>query len=316
MPPPSLDPHTEQALSVLLARQRHSWEQGVLAAALDELGRDDLLQVALDDAVARQLPDGRLAELDPDCLVNSGAVGEVLARRAVDPAHREAVGRQRRWLVREAPRAADGTVFHLAGSSQVWADSVFMVVPFLVAVGEVAVALAQLDGHRDRLRDGASGLWAARWDEEAGRPADSRRWGTANGWVVAATTRALRDPSLPPLVRRRLAEEARQVLDACLPWRRADGLFGDVVDDAGSFSEPNLAHLLGYAAMSGAGDGWLPASYGEVGRSLVRSARGRLDARGQVLGVAAAPSFERPGTSPEAQGFLLLATAAEQRLLR
>ena len=37
MPTPALDARTERALGVLLARQRHSWEQGVLAAALDEL---------------------------------------------------------------------------------------------------------------------------------------------------------------------------------------------------------------------------------------------------------------------------------------
>jgi unsaturated rhamnogalacturonyl hydrolase len=308
------DADTQRALLVLLARQRHSWEQGVLAAALEELGHHDLLQVALDDAVARQLPDGRLAELDRSALVNSGSVGHVLLAWSGDAARREAVERQRRWLVVDAPRAEDGTLFHLVGADEVWADSVFMVVPFLLAVGEVDIAVAQLDGHRCRLRDSSTGLWAARWDERTGQHADPRHWGTANGWVAAAAARALRRSDLPAAVRDRLAAEAHQVIDACLGWRRESGLFGDVVDDPASFTEANLAQMLAYAAMSGAADGWLPAGYGDLGRSLLRSARSRLDALGQVTAVAAAPSFQRPGTSPEAQGFFVLATAAEHRL--
>ena len=303
-----------RALDCLLVSQRHSWDQGLLAAVLDDSGAAAALRALVDDAVARQLPDGRLAELDDGCAVNSGAVGEFVHRVALrtgDPDLAAAVTRQLTWLQRVAPRAGDGTLFHLLGSRQMWADTVYMVVPFLAACGDPAGALAQLAGHRARLRDPASGLWAARWDEDAGVLADARAWGTGNGWVAAGAARSVR--RLPPDAAREVAREVRELLDACLVHRRPDGLFGDVLDDPASPADTDVAAMLGHAALTGAAEGWLPASYGIEGESLVAAVVARVDELGRVTGASAAPHFDRPGHSPEAQAFLLLADAACRR---
>lgn len=256
------------------------------------------------------MPDGRLAELDPVCAVNGAALLEFVHRVPGDPA--AAAGRQLDWLLHRAPRADDGTLFHLTDRREVWADSVYMVVPSLVAVGEVSAALAQLEGHRSRLRYPGTGLWAARWDEDRGELADGRTWGTGNGWVAAGLARALR--GLPAGNARPVARQVRNLLDACLARRRADGLFGDVLDDPASPADTDVASMLAFAALEGAARGWLPASYREVGTSLLAAATARVDALGRVAGASAAPHFDRPGYSPEAQAFLLLADAAARRL--
>ncbi|NAZ87161.1 glycosyl hydrolase family 88 [Kineococcus sp. T90] len=302
----------------MLALQRQSWEQGVGAHALLDLGEDALARVAARAAVLLQEPDGRLASLHDEGLVNGAAATEVVdrvARATGDAGLAAARDRQLRWLLHECPRAADGTLFHLAGSRQVWADTVYMVVPALVGTGHAEQAAAQLAGHRRRLFDERTGLYAARWDEDAQRLCDARAWGTGNGWVVAAVARALHllgeragDLRAP------LAEHAREVLDACLRHRRDDGAFGDVVDDPASFSEANLAQMLAYAALTGVADGWLPQAYAATGSDLLAAARVRVDGDGLVTGVCGAPRFERPGVSAEAQAFFLLATAAEHRL--
>jgi unsaturated rhamnogalacturonyl hydrolase len=303
-----------RVLSCLLVSQRHSWDQALTAAVLEESGAAAALRVLVDDAVARRLPDGRLAELDPACLVNSGALFEFVDRMAVatgDDRLAGAAAQQLSWLVDRAPRAADGTLFHLAGSRQVWADTVYMVVPALAAAGEPAAALAQLDGHRARLRSPGTGLWAARWDEDAGTLSDARAWGTGNGWVAAGLARALR--WLPRGSAGAVARQVRDLLDACLARRRDDGLFGDVLDDPDGPADTNVASMLAFAALEGAGAGWLPGSYGAVGESLLGAAAARLDRLGRVAGASAAPHFDRPGSSPEAQAFLLLADAAADR---
>jgi hypothetical protein len=64
-----------QVLTALLVGQRHSWDQGLTAAVLEQPGTAAALRALVDDAVARQLPDGRLGELDPACAVNSAMVG-------------------------------------------------------------------------------------------------------------------------------------------------------------------------------------------------------------------------------------------------
>ncbi|WP_299955176.1 glycoside hydrolase family 88 protein [uncultured Modestobacter sp.] len=310
-----LDPDTRRrVLDCLLVSQRHSWDQGLTAAVLADAGATGPLRALVDDAVARQRADGRLAELDPVCAVNSGAVGEFvhdLAVRAGDPVLTAAAAGQRAWLTSGAPRAADGTLFHLLGSRQVWADTVYMAVPFLAAVGEPAAALAQLAGHRARLRDPGTGLWAARWDEDAGALADARPWGTGNGWVAAGAARAV--GRLTGDAADAVAAQVRELLDACLVHRRPDGLFGDVLDDPAGPADTDVAAMLATAALTGAAEGWLPPSYGTTGESLLAAVVDRVDDLGRVTGASAAPHFDRPGHSPEAQAFLLLADAAHRR---
>lgn len=99
------------------------------------------------------------------------------------------------------------------------------------------------------------------------------------------------------------------MIDACLALRRADGLFGNVLDDPESFREANLAQMLAYAAYTGVAGGWLPPAYAAVADSL-RAAVAPLVRDGLVTSVCGAPHFDGPGTSVEAQAFHLLAAAA------
>ena len=321
------DDLTARVVGALLAMQRQSWEQGVASQALLDLGRDDLVEVMARDAVTRQTAAGKLAEIEDGGIVNSAANGEALrwaARRSGDPRLARAFERQLRWIVTDAPRAVDGTLFHLEGTREVWTDTVYMVLPLLVLAGELDMATAQLTGHRDRLFDEPAGLYAAQWDEDTRRVTMGRHWGTGNGWVAAGIARALHlldaadagaalraaDADAVAAFRAAAAPHARTVIDACLACRGDDGLFHDVVDDPTTFGEANLAQMLAYATLTGVADGWLPPSYATTGRSLLAAARSQVDEHGFVTGVCGAPRFDRQGTSVEAQSFFLLATAA------
>ena len=282
-------------LDALLAMQRQSWEQGVAAQAVLDLGRHDLARLMAEEAVVRQAADGRLGG-DDNNAVNGAACGEAVLRCGFT----EAAQRQLHWLRYDAPRAPDGALFHVLDRAEVWADTVYMVVPFLALTGHLDEAVHQVRVHRAALCTG--GLYAA---IAPGRPA---HWGGGNGWVVAGIARAIRHA--PPLRDSELPGHAREVLDACLAFRRTDGLFHDVLDDLTSFRETNAAQMFAYAAFTGAADGWLPPSYADLGRDLLAAASGEIDQFGLVRGACGAPRFDRPGTSAEAQAFHLLATAA------
>ncbi|WP_432988251.1 glycoside hydrolase family 88 protein [Dactylosporangium sp. CA-233914] len=283
-------------LLTLLAMQRQNWEQGVAVHALLDLGLTGLAGRLARDAAVHQSPDGRLGTIGGELgSVNSAAnyEGVVLLGLA------DAADRQLEWIAERAPRAADGTLYHVLDAPEVWADTVYMVVPMLAFAGRGDLAVAQAEGHRARLcRDG---LYLA---------ADNRPklWGTGSGWVAAGLARAIRhDPALAAP----LAGHAREVIDACLARRRPDGLFGDVLDDPGSFREANLAQMLACAAYTGVKSGWLPGSYASVADSL-RAAVEPHVRDGLVTSVCGAPTFDRPGTSAEAQAFYLLAEAASR----
>jgi unsaturated rhamnogalacturonyl hydrolase len=310
-----MDDRCERVFTVLLSMQRQSWEQGVAAQAAAALGREELALLLAEGAVTLQAADGRLGVLDNERgAVNGAACGEaVLAAARATGAERWSAAAQRQlaWLLEDAPRAADGTLFHLVGSREVWADTVYMVVPFLVAAGHHDAALRQVEGHRQRLHDPVTGLYAARWDEDAGAVSHPEHWGAASGWVISGIARALRvAPSWPADVRDGLAGHVREVLDACLGHRRADGLFGNVIDDPATFRETNVAQMLAFTALVGAADGWLPAAYAATGQDLFRVAAGQVDERGFVTGACGSPWFDRPGVSPEAQAFHVLAAVA------
>ena len=194
--------------------------------------------------MTRQAADGRLADVEGETgSVNGAACGEAVQISGFA----EAARRQLDWLVRDAPRDADGTLFHLLDGREVWADTVYMVVPFLAMSGLADVAVAQVEGHRRRLCHGRPVLGdLVGRDVRSLRRAD--RWGGGNGWVVAGLARAIR---LAPSLRADLADHAREVLDACLALRRPDGLFHDVLDDPSTFVETNAAQMFAYAALVG-----------------------------------------------------------------
>lgn len=311
---------TDRVLHALLTMQRQSWEQGVTGHALLDLGLGEAAVLVADAAVTRQHPDGRLGDVSGEAgAVNGAACGEAVRYAATtggDPRWSAALDAQLDWLVARAPRAADGTLFHLLDNRQVWADTIYMVVPLLALCGRTELAAAQLAGHRRRLHDARTGLYAARWDEDRGELDRPEHWGTGNGWVVAGIARALRlAPDWPAGLRDELAGHARAVLESCLAYRTDDGLFCDVLDDPGTFREANTAQMLAYAALTGAADGWLPPLWRDTGAELLAAADRRVDRYGRVTGVSGAPDFARPGTSPEAQAFHLLAHAALDRAL-
>ncbi len=346
----ALDPLQRRVLRAALAMQRKSWEQGVLGHAVLDLRLGSLVPVMARDAVQLQTEAGQLGTAEEWDLVNGAAAGEVVlaafqgcgsgsgsglrSPSGADPSSgtesllgaesssgpdgnlRQGLDRQLTWLDHAAPRAADGTLFHLGHSAQVWVDTVYMVVPLLARCGRFAAAQAQLDGHRRRLFDPASGLYAHQWDESSGSLSRAAHWGSGSGWVIAGIARALHH--LPAHVAaggfwRETAEHACCIIDSCLRYRAASGRFHDVVDDPDSFEEVNLAQMLAYSIFTGVADGWLPPSRLEHGRSLTATAREHVDTQGLVVPVCGAPRFDRPGSSVEAQAFFLLATTAERR---
>src|SRR6478752_3758059 len=78
-----------RVLQALLAMQRRSWEQGLAGHALLALGRFDLASVLATDAVANQLPDGRLADLGDMNVVNGAAALETVLAMAARDGHAE-----------------------------------------------------------------------------------------------------------------------------------------------------------------------------------------------------------------------------------
>ena len=131
--------------------QRYPWEQGVCAQALYEYGRDDLWIPMAYDAVKRMGRDGRLAMIGGEPAVSDPASCEEVCIRAYektkDPFFKHGADRMLDYLLNAAPRTEDGIICHNNVSFeegfspyQLWVDGIYMVPPFLAAMGMVEEA--------------------------------------------------------------------------------------------------------------------------------------------------------------------------------
>jgi rhamnogalacturonyl hydrolase YesR len=303
-----------KATAAAMAMQRRDWEQGILAQALLEAGDREKVILLTKAAIVQRTPDGRLGVVvsgSPTDPAMGGAAYAQAAEWTGDSKMREAVEGLLGWIRSRAPRNSEGILFHTFNAPEMWSDGFNAAPPFLAAMGFHDEALAQIDGYRQRLWNPEKKLFAHIWDDGKRQLKDSSFWGGGNGWAAAGLARVIR--SLPRERRQDhecLATFAREIVDGCLQYQRADGLFHNVVDQPATFVETNLAQMLAFAIYEGVAGGWLPFSYRAQADRMRAAARLKMDEYGYVQGVCGAPNFDQPGTSTEGQSFSIMMEAA------
>jgi len=302
-----------------LALQRRDWEQGSLAQAFLEAG--DMEQVILFSkaALVLKVPDGRMAVVGEGSPTDPAMGGEAYWRAGQvtgDATLQRAVQDMLQWLLDRAPRAQDGTLYHVFQRPEVWSDGFNGAPPFLAATGHYDEAVRQIDGFKRRLWNPEKKLLAhIASDDKNLQAAQPEFFGTGNGWAAAGVARVIRTlPASRESDRKRLAEFVRDIADGCLAFQRSDGLFHNIVDRPATFVETNLAQMLAFALYTGVKGGWLPASYFEAAERMRKAAEEKVDSFGFVQGVCGAPGFDSSGVSTEGQAFFLMMEAAAAKL--
>lgn len=316
-----MDKKAVLAAQALLCMQRHSWEQGLAMQAFFELGDWQIVEQMAYDAVSRAAPDGRVATIGvTDDVTDPCAAGEALYAVAVytkKPYFVHGEKMLRHWAFEQAPRSAEGIVYHLIDKQQFWADSFYMLPPYLAAVGAYEEAIKQWYGYWNALYDTNSRLMNHVWDAAKGGMARSEHWGTGNGWTLAGAARLIAMlPEQMQATKKDLIQKVHTLLDTVLSYRAADGSFHNILDDPAAFREINLCQMTAYTIYRGIGSGWLPfAHYFPIAEGLRNVARQEMDRNGFIHSVCGAPKFDQPGISPEAQAFFLLVEAVRSKIV-
>jgi unsaturated rhamnogalacturonyl hydrolase len=308
------DPLYRRAKAAALAFQRKSWEQGAVGTAFLEAGDDETV-IALARASLIYPTANGLAAGVGGAPVDPLMFGEALwhaAEVTKDPALRKAADTMLDWTLNKAPHAADGTIYH--SGQTIWSDSFHTSPPFLAYAGKYDQAVAQIEGHWKRLWDPQVKLIAHKWNEGAGRFDRKASWGSGDGWAAAGMTRVIRYLPANHPGRATVIGHLKGLVDGCLAYQRGDGLFHDIVNDPNTYVETNLAQMLAYSIYESVRGGWLDKSYMAAADKMRAAARGKVDEAGFVQGVATAPTFDKPGISPEGQAFFLMMEAAHAKL--
>lgn len=303
----------------MLSTQRASWEQGIAAQALMEMGDNDLLLMLAKEAVLRQAPDGRLASVaSQNNVTDTASNGEPLLYAYTltgDNYYKDAALKMLYYLEFLAPKTSSGILLHLTDAPDVWADSIYMAPPFLSAIGKHELAVKQALGMINFLQDHGTKLLSHMWNDEKKVFTRKDFWGVGNGWTVAGLNRIIN--SLPKSMKQekqQLIVKSKEIIDACIRFMRDDALFHNVLDDKNSFVETNLSQMLVYSIFTGVKSGWLESSYLESANKMRKAAHLQVDNLGFVQGVCGSPDFNHAGTACEGQAFYLLMETSYQKL--
>lgn len=310
---------TNRVKQALLAMQRYNWEQGVAAQAFLESGDRDIAIAMASEGANRQNTDGRCCHIgDSPAVTDPCAIGEALifaCEQTGDAFLCAARDRLLHWALHDAPRNAEGVVYHFLHGQLIWVDSMYMLPPFLARAGEYAEAIRQLDGYWDALYDPAKGLLSHQWSDEEQRFPRKDAWAVGNGWAMAGMARVIALlPEEYAEARQRLIFRTRSLIEAALAYQMADGSFHDVLDDPASFREVNFAQMLAYTIYRGVKAGWLAETLLPFAKKARSAALREVDAFGLVRNVCGAPHFDKPGVAPEGQAFHILMEAARKPL--
>ena len=309
------DPLVMQAMTAMMCMQRAAWEQGTASQALIAIGRKDLAILCAKDALVRQTKEGRLGILGDDTGVTDPASnGEsvLLAwKETGEEKYKKAADDMYRYLKDKAPKTTDGILHHITHAKQVWSDSSFMAPPFLALMGDYDESVKQAEGFRKYLMDKEIKAYYHIWDEGKNEFGRKKLWGGGNGWTAAGIAKII---NLLPGSRKDLKEKmtiyGKEVIDGCLKFMRPDGLYHDVIDDGNTFVETNLSQMLAFSIYTGLKAGWLDNTYRQKADIMRQAARAKVDAYGIVQGACGSPSFDKSGTSTEAQAFFLMMESA------
>jgi unsaturated rhamnogalacturonyl hydrolase len=311
----------EKVRRAMFSMQRASWEHGVAAQAMLELGDNEMAYLMAKEAVLRQLEDGRLAVVYTDNGVTDPAAAGEAVLKAYEMTGEEdlkaAADKMLDWLLINAPRSKEGTLYHTMNSPEIWSDAMYMAPPFIAAAGKYNESIAQIEGFRKALWNKEDRLFSHRWHDGERRFISSRYWGGGNGWAAACYARVIRKlPDGMTEEKQRLVSYHRELLEGCLAHFRSDGFFHDYVNEPETFVETNLGQMLGYSIYRGVKGGWLDQTYLNQADLMRQAAYSKMDEHGYITGAAGAPSFDHPGRSTEAQAFFLLMEAAYNDLNR
>jgi len=314
-----VDQALDKVKRMALCMQRHSWEQGCLAQAFLESGDERETVLLAMEALLRQTDDGRAAMIGtPSAVTDPCSVGEALLfayHRTGDELFQTSCERLRKWALCDAPRNERGIVYHIADANEIWADSFYMLPPFLASVGEYDEAIKQVEGYWDCLFNDRGGLLFHKWDQDKEDFSRGVLWGEGNGWAIAGMSRIIAMlPETHQKEKESLIEKTKTLIFHSLQYIRQDYFFHDIVNDSSTCVENGFSQLLAYGIYRGVTDGWLDGKTIDMADHIYEAMQQKVDQYGLVQDVCSAKSgFVTPGPNAEGQAFFILMCAARKK---
>ncbi|MBR6224342.1 MAG: glycoside hydrolase family 88 protein, partial [Firmicutes bacterium] len=171
------------------------------------------------------------------------------------------------YLLHRAPKTEDGIICHNDASYhegftkyQLWIDGIYMVPPFLAAMGELDEALKQIRGYKRHLYDPENSLFFHIKDVASDKFVRKLHWATGNGWALMGLARVIEEAEKKGRtdISGELIPFLNELLDGMLKCVRDDGRFGDILDDEMSFADGTSSMMMAATVYRGIKGGYIP----------------------------------------------------------
>jgi unsaturated rhamnogalacturonyl hydrolase len=245
----------------------------------------------------------RLDMLD-DCGAMGAAILETSLRHKVQftPNLNDLVEIIGNFVTNKQYRLPDGTFWrpNSPDSPTIWADDLYMGLPFLIRWAEYKNDPKALDDAANQIISYASylqendGVWYHAYFIDK-KIHTCCRWGRGNGWVAVAEAEVL---SVLPVAHpkyKQVFDIYKKHIDGLLKYQSASGLWNQVIDhpELSWGTETSCSAQFTYAIARGINRGWLDKSYVPAARKALDalSDTTRISVRGELLRVGASTSI-------------------------
>ncbi len=215
-----------------------------------------------------------------------------LALTEKDPSLQKVIAPVAEYILNKQVRLKDGTYCRPEPTKfTVWADDLFMSVPFLLRMGKISgkpsyfdSAAIQFTRFRKYLLNTENGLYQHGWFSQTQKQAPVA-WGRANGWIAWSTAELLSGLPVTHPQYQNVLTSFREQVATLIKYQAADGMWHQVLNNPASYKETSCTAMFTLVMARGVREGWIDAKYKENALRGWNAVKAKIDADGTVHGI-------------------------------
>jgi len=239
----------------------------------------------------------RLSKLD-DCGAMAASLTDVY-QLAKKKEYFDYLNKAIHYITTKQERLRDGTFVRPDPRKMtLWADDLYMSVPFLARMGKITGnmkyfddAIRQVENFTKYLYDIHTGLYYHCWYSDVNMNGVAH-WGRCNGWLMMAQTELLNNlPANHPKRQSLINLLLRQIIGLSR-YQDTSGLWHQILDKPDSYLESSSTAMFVYSISKAVNQGWIDKSYLSVAFNGWKGLITRIQPDGQVRDICVGTGIE------------------------
>lgn len=260
---------------------------------------------------------GRILEFE--ALDDCGSITAAMIKTYLitkDDKYLEIINRTAEHISNNQFRLEDGTLARNRPQyKSVWADDMYMSVPFLINMGVLSGDKAYFDDAvkqvlqmADRLYIPEKELFDHGWNVTSGDYDPRFYWGRANGWVLMSMAEVLSILPEDYQGRDKILHLYRSMVRSLANLQDGDGFWHNLLDKNDTYTETSCTAMFTFAIAKGINEGWISHVYGPVALTGWNALQTRVLENGAVDGTCEGTTFAHDNTYYYHRGKSIYAT--------